>query len=159
MAVGLSVGRHGLRLEATYSPLAHHKRHSAKGMQWDCGRVSFCPGANVVIYGSLAVQCFERPVAPNTIINSPAQLLCHHPEGMLQWWEGHGQEISGTTRKHDDVLTWRRCPHYSPLMRGIHPWPVNPLEEKRPIMRRVHIFLFRQLNKPLNTLIDDTRRL
>ena len=46
---------------------------------------------HVVIYGSLAVKCCERTVAPNTIINSPAQLLCHHPEGMLPWGKGHGQ--------------------------------------------------------------------
>ena len=38
------------------------------------------------------------------------------------WWKEN---------EHDDVMTWKRFPHYWPFVRGINRWPVLPLVKGR----------------------------
>ena len=40
---------------------------------------------------------------------------------------------------HEDVVSWKRFPHYWPFVRGIHRWPVNS-PRKGPVMRIVDAY-------------------
>ena len=57
---------------------------------------------------------------------------------------------------HDDVITWKRFPHYGPFVLGIHPWRVVFLHE-RPVIWSFGAFLVLMMNKLLKTHTKNSR--
>ena len=57
-----------------------------------------------------------------------------------------------STWGHDDVMTWKRLPHYWPFVRGIY-WSSMGSPHKRPMMRSIRVFFVVSLNR-LNSRQD-----